>query len=25
LLLDMGLVDEAKDITKEWMARWMKM
>jgi monoamine oxidase len=25
LLLDMGLVDEAKAITNEWMARWMMM
>ena len=25
LLLDMGLVDEAKEITSFWMARWIKM
>jgi monoamine oxidase len=25
LLLDMGLVDEAKEITSTWMARWLKM
>jgi hypothetical protein len=25
LLLDMGLVDEAKEITETWMARWMHM
>ncbi|KAF2765577.1 hypothetical protein EJ03DRAFT_319114 [Teratosphaeria nubilosa] len=25
LLLDMGLVDEAKEITEFWMARWMSM
>lgn len=25
LLLDMGLVDEAKQVTNEWMARWMKV
>jgi monoamine oxidase len=25
LLLDMGLVDEAKEVTGVWMARWMKM
>jgi monoamine oxidase len=25
LLLDMGLVDEAKAVTETWMARWLKM
>jgi monoamine oxidase len=25
LLLDMGLVDEAKEITNTWMARWISM
>ncbi|KAF2498326.1 L-amino-acid oxidase [Lophium mytilinum] len=25
LLLDMGLVDEAKEITQTWMARWISM
>lgn len=25
LLLDMGLVDEAKAVTEEWMARWIKL
>jgi monoamine oxidase len=25
LLLDMGLVDEAKEITNTWMARWMSL
>lgn len=25
LLLDMGLVDEAKQITEEWMGRWIKI
>jgi monoamine oxidase len=25
LLLDMGLVDEAKQVTNTWMARWLKM
>jgi hypothetical protein len=25
LLLDMGLVDEAKEITEFWMARWIHM
>jgi monoamine oxidase len=25
LLLDMGLVDEAKQVTKTWMARWMSV
>ncbi|KAH8812478.1 flavin-containing amine oxidoreductase-domain containing protein [Xylogone sp. PMI_703] len=25
LLLEMGLVDEAKQITKEWMARWISV
>ena len=25
LLLDMGLVDEAKKVSKTWMARWMRM
>lgn len=25
LLLDMGLVDEAKQITEEWMARWISL
>ncbi|KAF2436477.1 hypothetical protein EJ08DRAFT_667257 [Tothia fuscella] len=25
LLLDMGLVDEAKEVTNVWMARWMSM
>jgi hypothetical protein len=25
LLLDLGLVDESKAITKQWMARWMNM
>jgi hypothetical protein len=25
LLLEMGLVDEAKAVTSEWMARWMRM
>ncbi|KAF1348475.1 flavin-containing amine oxidoreductase-domain containing protein [Delphinella strobiligena] len=25
LLLDMGLVDEAKQITEKWMARWISM
>jgi monoamine oxidase len=25
LLLDMGLVDEAKEVTDVWMARWMSM
>ena len=25
LLLDMGLVDEAKAVTQEWMARWIKL
>ncbi|KAI9736271.1 MAG: hypothetical protein M1834_001157 [Cirrosporium novae-zelandiae] len=25
LLLDMGLVDEAKNVTTEWMARWMNV
>lgn len=23
LLLDMGLVDEAKQVTEEWMGRWI--
>lgn len=25
LLLDMGLVDEAKEITEFWMARWISV
>ena len=25
LLLDMGLVDEAKNVTQTWMARWISM
>jgi monoamine oxidase len=25
LLLDMGLVDEAKMVTEKWMARWLRM
>ncbi|KAF8459775.1 hypothetical protein BDZ91DRAFT_741582 [Kalaharituber pfeilii] len=25
LLLELGLVDEAKEITKEWMGRWLKV
>jgi hypothetical protein len=25
LLLDMGLVDEAKQVTEFWMARWISM
>ena len=25
LLLDMGLVDEAKEVTNKWMARWIEM
>jgi hypothetical protein len=25
LLLEMGLVDKAKAVTSEWMARWMRM
>jgi hypothetical protein len=24
-LLDMGLVDEAKQVTEFWMARWISM
>lgn len=25
LLLDMGLVEEAKGVTQQWMARWIAM